>query len=82
MKNLHLTELPDHVYDAIERRARAAGRSPEQEAAEMLARDVAAGEQNEADLLDEIRRERDEMAKKGIYLTVEDIQSAIDWGRE
>jgi plasmid stability protein len=81
MKNLHLTELPDDVYDAIERRARAAGRTPEKEAAEILARNVA-NEQNEATLLEEIRKDREEMAKEGVYLTDEDIQSAIDWGRE
>lgn len=81
MKNLHLTEVPDDVYDAIERRARAAGRTPEKEAAEMLARNVA-DEQHEAALLEEIRKDREEMAKKGVYLTEEDIQSAIDWGRE
>ena len=81
MKNLHLTEVPDDVYHAIERRARAAGRTPEKEAAEMLARNVA-DEQHEAALLEEIRKDREEMAKKGVYLTEEDIQSAIDWGRE
>ena len=47
----------------------------------MLARNVA-DEQHEAALLEEIRKDREEMAKKGVYLTEEDIQSAIDWGRE
>jgi plasmid stability protein len=81
MKDLHLTEVPDDVYEAIERRARAAGRSPEQEAGAMLARDVAA-DAREAALLEEIRKGHQEMAKSGIFATADEIRSAIEWGRE
>ena len=81
MKSLEVIELPDDVYAVIERRARQTGRSPSQEAAEMLAR-TAAAEQAEAALMEEIRQGHEEMAKKGIFLSEDDIQSAIDWGRE
>jgi hypothetical protein len=81
MKSLQIVELPDEVYDVIENRARQTGRSPAEQAAEMLARS-AAEELREATLMEEIRKDREEMARKGVYLTEEDIQSAIDWGRE
>ena len=81
MKNLEIPNLPDDVYASIERRAKEIGRSPAEVAADILPRDVAA-EQKEAQLLAEIREGREAMAKKGIYVTAEDIQAAIDWGRE
>jgi plasmid stability protein len=81
MKNFEIPNLPDEVYASIERRAKEVGRSPAEVAADILARDVAS-EQKEAALMAEIRQGREEMAKKGIYMTAEDIQSAIDWGRE
>ena len=81
MKSIDHVALPDDVYELIERRASVAGRSPAEEAADMLAR-AAAADAREAELLSEIRRGHEEMAKKGIYATPEDILSAVEWGRE
>ena len=81
MKSLQSIELPDEVYAVIERRAEQTGRTPAQEAADMLARSAEA-ERKELELMEEIRQGREEMAKKGVFLLEEDIQSAIDWGRE
>jgi len=81
MKNLGHLSLPDDVYDLIERRAQASGRSTSEEAAEILARSAAA-DLKETALLEDIRRGHEEMAKHGIYVSAEDILSAIEWGRE
>lgn len=81
MKNLEHLSLPDDVYYLIERRARVSGRSLADEAADMLSRSAAV-EDREAKLLDDIRKERDEMARDGVFLTEDDILSAIEWGRE
>jgi plasmid stability protein len=81
MKHLEILELPDAVYEVIERRALAADRTPAAEAAEILTLGVDA-ELKEQALLDEIRKERDEMARRGFFLIEEDIESAIDWGRK
>lgn len=81
MKRLDIPNLPDEVYEAIAHRARAAGRTPAAEGAEILERGVEA-ELKEQVLLEEIRKDRDEMARRGVFLTEEDIQSAIDRGRK
>jgi hypothetical protein len=81
MKHLEILDLPDAVYEAIERRARAAGHAPAAEAVKLLSLGVEA-ELKEQVLLEEIRKDRDEMARRGIFLTDEDIQSAINWGRK
>lgn len=39
-------------------------------------------EKREAELLEEIRKDREEMARQGVYLTDEFIQEAKRWGRE
>ena len=81
MKHLEIPDLPDEVYEVIERRARAAGRSPAAEAADMLVKNVAIGQKEEA-LLAAIRKDHAEMASRGIFINEDDIQSAIEWGRE
>jgi hypothetical protein len=81
MKSLQIPEIPDAVYDVIERRARQTGRSPAEEAAHMLAR-VADDELREAELMEEIRQGLAEQASKGVYITGEEMQAAIDRGRE
>jgi len=81
MKNIQNVELSDELYDFIERRARAAGRSPAEEVAEVIAGNAAA-EAREAALLEELRKDHEEQARAGIFLTDEDILSAVEWGRE
>jgi hypothetical protein len=81
MKNIENISLPDDVYNLIARRASASGRSPAEEVVEVVKRDAAA-EAREAGLIEDIKRGHEEQAKKGIYLTTEDILSAVEWGRE
>ena len=47
----------------------------------MLARSVSA-ELKEAELLEELRKDHEEQARAGVFLTTEDLVSAADWGRE
>jgi len=81
MKNIDNIVLPDDVYDLITRRAQAAGRSAAEEIAEVVKRDAAA-EAREAALIEDIKRGHEEQAKKGVFLTTDDILSAVEWGRE
>jgi hypothetical protein len=73
--------VPDALFHQIEERARASGKTVEVEAVELLAKalneDLA-----EAELMAEIRKERDEMAARGVFLTNESIAEAKNWGRE
>jgi len=82
MKSLEIPNLPDEVYRQIEDRARASGKAVAELAAEMLSDAVAGDEAKEAALMAEIRAERDQMAREGIFLTPEDVQRAKQWGRE
>ncbi len=81
MKNIENIALSDELYDFIERRAGAAGRSPAEEVAEVIARNAAAAAK-EASLLEELRKDHEEQARAGIFLSDEDILSAVEWGRE
>jgi hypothetical protein len=81
MKNIEKIELSDELYDFIERRARAAGRSPAEEIADVVARNAAA-EAREAALLEQLRQDHEEQERAGIFLTDDDIISATEWGRE
>jgi hypothetical protein len=80
MAEIDHLEIPDTLLESIRQRASAIGISLE----EQLIRDLSAAAQlqnNERQLLDEIRREREEMAAKGVFLTEEFLKQAIDRGR-
>ena len=81
MKSLEIPNLSDEVYARIERQAHIAGRSVAEVAADLLAR-ASDEEEKEAKLMGEIAAEREELARQGVYLTDEDIDAAIRWGRE
>jgi hypothetical protein len=81
MKNIENILLPDDVYDWIARRAAVSGGSPAEEVVEVVKRD-AATEGREAALIEAVKRGHEEQATMGIYLTTEDILSAVEWGRE
>ena len=82
MRTLEIPNLPEPLYQQIERLARLRGRPVGDVAAEFLARGIAATEAAEETLLAEIRAEREEMARRGVFLTDEDIRRAKGWGRE
>jgi cytochrome c-type biogenesis protein CcmH/NrfG len=69
------------MFQEIEARARAQNTTVTAQAVELLAKALAV-DPREAELLAEIRREREEMAKAGVYITDESIAEAKNWGRE
>jgi hypothetical protein len=72
--------LPKTLFLQIEERARTNGTSVDAEAAELLARALA-DDAREAELLAEIRNERQEMADRGVFITDDFINEAKNWGR-
>jgi hypothetical protein len=69
------------LFHQLEERARARGITLEAEVAELLnlalAKDV-----GEAELLAEIRKERESLAQSGVFLTDDLLTRAKSWGRE
>ena len=73
-------DIPDDVYGLIMRRARQSGRTFAQQVAQTLVQ-YADEERREADLIDDIRSGRDEMARKGVFITADEIAAVIARGR-
>lgn len=73
--------IPQNLFHQIEDRARTQGTTVDDQAAELLAKALAE-DPREAELLAEIRREREEMASRGVFLTNASIAEAKRWGRE
>ena len=73
--------VPENLFHQIEERARTQGTTVDDQAAELLAKALAE-DPREAELLAEIRKEREEMASRGVFLTNESIAEAKSWGRE
>lgn len=82
MRSLEIPNLPDDVYARIERRAHLRGKSVADQAAEILAKGIAAEETDEDRLLEEIRAERDRLAARGVFITADDLREARESGRE
>jgi len=74
-------EVPKGTVHRIEERARVRGNSISAEAAELLLK-VLDEEEHEAKLMEEVRKDREEAAKQGVYITDEFIREAKNWGRE
>jgi hypothetical protein len=73
--------VPHDLFHQIEERARAAGKSVDAQAAELLTKALA-DELRERQLLSEVRKEREAIAGRGVYLTDDSIRQAKEWGRE
>ncbi len=73
--------VPLNLFHVLEDRAKASGKTVDDQVAEILTRALA-DEAKEAELMAEIRKAREEMAARGISLTDEFIQEAKRWGRE
>jgi plasmid stability protein len=82
MRTLEIANLPDELYQQIEKLARVKGRSVSELAADMLAKGLAEDSDAEAALMAEIRAGREVMANRGVWITDEDIRVAKNWGRE
>ena len=83
MAMLNRVSLPDELFAAIQRRAGENGITVEEQVVRDLAlAEDANGHVADAALLDEIRRERESVAAKGVFLTEEFLRRAKSWGRE
>jgi predicted transcriptional regulator len=81
MAALQLVDLPDEVYRRLEQLARVEGKPLSDVAARLLAK-VLTPQIEEEQLLAEIRAEREVMAKRGVFITDDDIRRGRDWGRQ
>lgn len=81
MPALEIPNLPEDVFKQIETLARVRGQSVGDVAADFLRKALTGEDEAEAKLLADIRREREELAAKGVYLTKEMINEAKAWGR-
>lgn len=82
MAKLEQLEVPDDLLADIARRAKQRGVSIEQQVVTDLT--IARAEQTvpaESALMDEIRRERDALARNGVHLTDDRLRDARNWGR-
>jgi hypothetical protein len=73
--------VPEEIFQQIESRARAQGTTVDVQAADLLSKALAE-DFREAELLAEIRLDREEMAKGSVFLTDESIAEAKNWGRQ
>jgi len=82
MATIAIENVPDTVYLHIEKLARIRGVSVSKAATDLLAEAIA-GEFGEAEkrLLAEIRADREAMAKRGVWITDDDIRTAKNEGR-
>ena len=82
MATLNQVRLPDELLAAIERRAKEQGITVEEQVVRDLALAEGVSSGDEQALLVEIRRERQSMAEKGVFLTEEFLREAKAWGRK
>jgi hypothetical protein len=73
--------VSDALFEQVEARARARGTSVDVELTELLTKALA-DETRDSELLTEIRTEREQMARRGVFLTDDLIVQAKSWGRE
>lgn len=81
MATLTIKNLPDSLYERLKLTAANHRRSINNEAIVRLERSLYTPETNTAELLAEIRKSRDELAKKGVYLTEEILRQGKEEGR-
>jgi hypothetical protein len=84
MKSLEIPNLPDELYDAMEKLARARGVTIGDVAADAISKAFRSDDEStaEARLMEEVRAEREVMAARGVFLTDEFLDAAKKWGRE
>lgn len=79
MATLTIKNMPEHLYKQLKAQARRQRRSINQEALVCIEQAVGHGYDDEEALQEEIRSLREQA---GIYVTLEEIQAAIDEGRD
>jgi len=74
-------QLSEQLLLEIQQQAVAHGMDVEAYAAQLLARAIAE-DRREAHLMEEIRKDREQMARQGVYITDDFITQAKRWGRK
>jgi len=82
MRTLEPLQLPDELYEQVEKLARVRGTSVGAVVADFVAKALTGADQEEARLMADIRAGREEMARRGIWATAEQIQADKVRGRE
>lgn len=83
MKTLEIPNLPDEIYEEIEKLARVRGKAVSEVAADFIAKGLRGDDIVEAQLLADIRADREEMARRGVpFLTEAALQQMKREGRE
>ena len=82
MRTLEPLQLPDELYEQVEKLARVRGTSVGEVVADFVAKALTGADQEEARLMADIRADREEMARRGIWATAEHIQADKVWGRK
>jgi hypothetical protein len=73
--------IPQALFELVQQRANSSGTTVDEEATKLLTRAIER-EKSEAQLLSEIRMEREEMASRGVHITDDFIREARNWGRK
>lgn len=81
MATLTIKNLPDSLYERLKLTAANHRRSINSEAIVRLERSLDIHETNTDEILAEVRKSRNELAKKGVYLTEEMLRQAKEEGR-
>jgi plasmid stability protein len=81
MRTLEVAELPDEVYEQLEKLARVRGSSVADVAADLLTKAFKGEDEAEARLMADLRADRTEMARRGVWVTQEQVEDAINRGR-
>lgn len=82
MRTLEIPNLPDETYELIEKLAKIKGRSISDLAIDLLAKGLEGDAAAEAALMAQIRAEREELARRGVWITNNDIRAAKTYGRK
>lgn len=86
MATLELQNVPEELVEQIRRRAESRGVSVEEQVVCDLSIIPPAPpkrtDKEEEALLEEIRRDREELAARGVFITKEMIDEAKNWGRK
>ena len=82
MRTLEAVQLPDELYEQVEKLARVRGTSTAAVVADFVAKALTGADEEEARLMADIRADREEMAHRAIWSTAEQIQADKVRGRK
>ncbi len=82
MKTLANVNVREELYERIATLAKVRGKTVSEVAADFIAQAIASDDEAEAQLLAEVRAEREELARRGFWTTPEEVQAAKVRGRK